>query len=179
MPAPDLLTAELTLTGRITTASNATFLGSIVDTTVVYKPIAGEKPLWDFPDGFLAHREVAAYLVSEVLGWNVVPRTWLRDGPLGKGMVQLGRRLTPTGTQWILLGRTPYRNLGGSKSLKARMSTGGWSASSTRTPRRSDAWRSSTRSSTTPTAKAITSWPWQTATATVWTMGSPFTVTTS
>ncbi|BAS09327.1 hypothetical protein AHiyo4_27490 [Arthrobacter sp. Hiyo4] len=78
MPAPDLLTGELILIGRITTASNATFLGSIGDTTVVYKPIAGEKPLWDFPDGRLAHREVAAYLVSEVLGWNVVPRTWLR-----------------------------------------------------------------------------------------------------
>ena len=95
MPAPDLLTAELTLTGRITTASNATFLGSIGDTTVVYKPIAGEKPLWDFPDGFLAHREVAAYLVSEVLGWNVVPRTWLRDGPLGIGMVQLWQETDP------------------------------------------------------------------------------------
>ncbi|WP_043442986.1 SCO1664 family protein [Arthrobacter sp. L77] len=89
MPAPDLVTAELTLTGRITTASNATFLGSIGDTAVVYKPIRGEKPLWDFPDGFLAHREVAAYLVSEVLGWNIVPRTWLRDGPFGEGMVQL------------------------------------------------------------------------------------------
>lgn len=95
MPAPDLLTAELTLTGRITTASNATFLGSIGDTTVVYKPIAGEKPLWDFPDGFLAHREVAAYLVSEVLGWNVVPRTWLRDGPFGIGMVQLWQETDP------------------------------------------------------------------------------------
>lgn len=95
MPAPDLLTAELTLTGRIRTASNATFLGSIGDTTVVYKPIAGEKPLWDFPDGFLAHREVAAYLVSEVLGWNIVPRTWLRDGPLGKGMVQLWQESDP------------------------------------------------------------------------------------
>lgn len=95
MPAPDLLTDELILTGRITTASNATFLGSIGDTAVVYKPIAGEKPLWDFPDGFLAHREVAAYLVSEVLGWNIVPRTWLRDGPLGKGMVQLWKEPDP------------------------------------------------------------------------------------
>ncbi len=95
MPAPDLLTAELTLTGRITTASNATFLGAIGDTAVVYKPIAGEKPLWDFPDGFLAHREVAAYLVSEVLGWNLVPRTWLRDGPLGEGMVQLWQDTDP------------------------------------------------------------------------------------
>lgn len=95
MPAPDLVTAELTLTGRITTASNATFLGHIGDAAVVYKPIAGEKPLWDFPDGFLAHREVAAYLVSEFLGWNIVPRTWLRDGPLGEGMVQLWQDTDP------------------------------------------------------------------------------------
>ncbi|NJC22199.1 putative repeat protein (TIGR03843 family) [Arthrobacter pigmenti] len=95
MPAPDLATAELTLTGRITTASNATFLGSIGDTNVVYKPIAGERPLWDFPDGALAHREVAAYLVSEAFGWNVVPRTWLRDGPFGEGMVQLWQETDP------------------------------------------------------------------------------------
>jgi uncharacterized repeat protein (TIGR03843 family) len=95
MPAPDLVTAELTLTGRITTASNATFLGSIGDAAVVYKPIAGEKPLWDFPDGTLAEREVAAYLVSEVFGWNIVPRTWLRDGPFGEGMVQLWQETDP------------------------------------------------------------------------------------
>ena len=95
MPAPDLVTAELTLTGRITTASNATFLGSIGDAAVVYKPIAGEQPLWDFPDGCLAHREVAAYLVSEALGWNIVPRTWLRDGPFGEGMVQLWQDTDP------------------------------------------------------------------------------------
>jgi uncharacterized repeat protein (TIGR03843 family) len=94
MPAPDL-TAELTLTGRITTASNATFLGSIGGAAVVYKPIAGEQPLWDFPDGCLAHREVAAYLVSEALGWNIVPRTWLRDGPFGEGMVQLWQETDP------------------------------------------------------------------------------------
>ncbi|MCP1413941.1 SCO1664 family protein [Paenarthrobacter sp. A20] len=95
MPAPDLVTAELTLTGRITTASNATFLGSISNVPVVYKPIAGESPLWDFPDGKLAHREVAAYLVSQVLGWNIVPRTWLREGPLGQGMVQLWQEQDP------------------------------------------------------------------------------------
>lgn len=94
-PSPDLLTAELTLTGRIATASNATFVGSIGDTKVVYKPIAGEKPLWDFPGGLLAHREVAAYLVSEVLGWNVVPHTWLREGPFGEGMVQLWQEADP------------------------------------------------------------------------------------
>ncbi|PSL39169.1 putative repeat protein (TIGR03843 family) [Labedella gwakjiensis] len=85
----------LELTGRITTASNATFLGTIGDTSVVYKPIAGEKPLWDFPDETLAMREVAAYLVSESFGWNVVPRTWLRSGPLGMGMVQLWQEADP------------------------------------------------------------------------------------
>ncbi|RWZ51454.1 SCO1664 family protein [Labedella phragmitis] len=83
------LDGALELTGRITTASNATFLGTIDGTSVVYKPIAGERPLWDFPDESLAMREVAAYLVSESFGWNVVPRTWLRSGPLGMGMVQL------------------------------------------------------------------------------------------
>lgn len=95
MPVPDLVAAELTLTGRITTASNATFLGSIGEAAVVYKPMAGEHPLWDFPDGALAYREVAAYLVSEVLGWNIVPHTWLRDGPLGEGMVQLWQEQDP------------------------------------------------------------------------------------
>ncbi|WP_394215293.1 SCO1664 family protein [Brachybacterium vulturis] len=89
MTASDLATAELTLTGRLTTASNATFLGSIGDAAVVYKPVAGEAPLWDFPGGSLARRELAAYLISQALDWNVVPRTWLRAGPLGDGMVQL------------------------------------------------------------------------------------------
>ncbi|MER7555903.1 SCO1664 family protein [Nocardioides sp. NPDC126508] len=79
---------ELVLVGRLTTASNATFLATIGGTEVVYKPIAGERPLWDFPDGRLAHREVAAYIVSEALGWSVVPETWLREGPHGLGMVQ-------------------------------------------------------------------------------------------
>jgi uncharacterized repeat protein (TIGR03843 family) len=92
---PDLLDGELQLTGRITTASNATFLGTIGDIPVVYKPVAGEKPLWDFPDGTLARREAAAYLVSESFGWRIVPRTWLRDGPLGAGMVQLWQDSDP------------------------------------------------------------------------------------
>jgi uncharacterized repeat protein (TIGR03843 family) len=55
----------------------------------VYKPIAFERPLWDFPDGTLAHREVGAFLVSEATGWGIVPPTVLRDGPAGPGMVQL------------------------------------------------------------------------------------------
>lgn len=90
-----LQSGELEILGRITTASNATFLGSIGGTKVVYKPVAGERPLWDFPDGVLAGREVAAYLVSEAFGWNVVPRTWLRDGPAGEGMVQLWQEYDP------------------------------------------------------------------------------------
>jgi len=85
---PDLETGELELRGRIMPASNATFLGDIEGVQVVYKPVSGERPLWDFPDGTLADRERAAYLLSEATGWNVVPETWLREGPHGPGMVQ-------------------------------------------------------------------------------------------
>ena len=60
-----------------------------VSATVVYKPVQGERPLWDFPDGTLAGREVSAYLVSEATGWGLVPPTVLRDGPFGTGMCQL------------------------------------------------------------------------------------------
>ncbi|WP_395691983.1 SCO1664 family protein [Nocardioides sp.] len=84
----DLVDGDLDLHGRVMPASNATFVGQIGDVKVVYKPVAGERPLWDFPDGTLADRERAAYLVSETFGWDVVPETWLRDGPHGRGMVQ-------------------------------------------------------------------------------------------
>jgi len=87
-----LRSGALTVLGRIRSASNATFLceATLGERTVhcVYKPVAGEAPLWDFPDGTLAGREVSAYLVSAALGWNVVPHTVLRDGPAGRGMVQ-------------------------------------------------------------------------------------------
>jgi uncharacterized repeat protein (TIGR03843 family) len=86
---PGLLTGALTLHGRVIPASNATFVGEIDARRVVYKPVAGERPLWDFPDGTLAAREEAAYLVSEAIGWDVVPLTFQRDGPHGPGMVQL------------------------------------------------------------------------------------------
>ncbi|MBG6215103.1 MAG: SCO1664 family protein [Cryobacterium sp.] len=96
MIAPaDLDDGTIELTGRIRIASNATFLAKIGGVQVVYKPIAGEQPLWDFPDGNLASREAAAYLVSESFGWNVVPLTWLRDGPMGRGMVQLWQDADP------------------------------------------------------------------------------------
>ncbi len=79
--------------GRIRSASNATFLceAQLADGSArhcVYKPIRGERPLWDFPDGTLAGRELASYLISEGLGWNLVPDTVIRDGPHGPGMVQ-------------------------------------------------------------------------------------------
>ncbi|MGZ9826110.1 SCO1664 family protein [Tsukamurella ocularis] len=86
----DLESADLTILGRITSASNATLLCDLGETgeRAVYKPIRGEVPLWDFPDGTLAGREVASYRVSEALGWGLIPETVLRDGPLGPGMVQ-------------------------------------------------------------------------------------------
>lgn len=80
---------ELELVAQVRSASNVTLVGRIGEIAVVYKPVSGERPLWDFPDGTLAGREVAAYLVSEAMGWDVAPRTWLRDGPVGPGMVQL------------------------------------------------------------------------------------------
>jgi uncharacterized repeat protein (TIGR03843 family) len=80
------------VTGRLVDASNTTLYGTVsadgVDLQCVYKPVRGERPLWDFPDGTLAGREVAAYLVSEAGGFGVVPPTVLRDGPFGPGMVQ-------------------------------------------------------------------------------------------
>jgi uncharacterized repeat protein (TIGR03843 family) len=83
---------ELTVIGRIRSASNATFLCEAhLDASAVhcvYKPIKGEAPLWDFPDGTLAGRERSAYLVSAELGWNIVPYTIIRDGPAGRGMLQ-------------------------------------------------------------------------------------------
>jgi hypothetical protein len=84
---------ELDMEGRLLDASNVTLVGAIrTDTlaaTCVYKPVAGERPLWDFPDGTLAGREISAHLVSEATGWSIVPPTVLRDGPFGTGMVQL------------------------------------------------------------------------------------------
>jgi uncharacterized repeat protein (TIGR03843 family) len=90
---------DIDLQGRIMPASNATFFGTVTlggrALECVYKPIAGERPLWDFPDGTLGRREVAAYVVSEALGWHVVPPTLLREGPAGTGMVQAWREPDP------------------------------------------------------------------------------------
>ncbi|MCX4092878.1 SCO1664 family protein [Nocardia sp. alder85J] len=116
--ADPFYTGDLSVLGQVSTASNLTLVceitadGTVRDAgrraradraragrvyraaagesmvRVVYKPVRGERPLWDFPDGTLAGREVASYLVSQALGWPVIPETILRDGPYGVGMVQ-------------------------------------------------------------------------------------------
>jgi len=87
-----LVGGELEITGRLVDASNATLFGMMhfegTTLEVIYKPVAGERPLWDFPDGTLADREYAAFLLSDGTGMDVVPPTILRDGPAGLGMVQ-------------------------------------------------------------------------------------------
>jgi uncharacterized repeat protein (TIGR03843 family) len=84
---------ELVVEGRLVAASNATLYCAVSgdghSAACVYKPIAGERPLWDFPSGTLAAREVAAYAVSRAAGWHLVPPTVMRDGPFGPGMCQL------------------------------------------------------------------------------------------
>ncbi len=90
-----LETGELEIQGRLVVSSNNALFGSIslsqdqITLPCVYKPLRGERPLWDFPDGTLARREVAAFVLSEAGGWSVVPPTVFRDGPFGPGMVQL------------------------------------------------------------------------------------------
>ncbi len=94
---PSILTAlengEITIKGKFLWGSNYTFLVDVEyqgeTIKAVYKPTRGERPLWDFPPASLAHREVAAYLVSEALGWSLVPETvYRRRGPVGSGSLQ-------------------------------------------------------------------------------------------
>jgi uncharacterized repeat protein (TIGR03843 family) len=87
-----LRNGELDIFGRMAWSSNATFVVNAslddIETQGVYKPRRGERPLWDFADGTLCNREVAAYELSAATGWGIVPETVLRDGPYGIGMVQ-------------------------------------------------------------------------------------------
>ena len=111
LPVPELDVAdalevlargEIEVRGRLVDASNATLLAQAsldgVETLCVYKPVAGERPLWDFPGRTLANREVATYLLSAATRWDLVPPTTLRaDGPFGPGSVQW----------WVLGGPDP------------------------------------------------------------------------
>ncbi len=92
--ALELLTdGELRIIGQLWVSSNRAMLGVVrageLEAACIYKPVAAERPLGDFPDGTLARREVASFLVSRTTGWGIVPPTVLRDGPFGTGMVQL------------------------------------------------------------------------------------------
>lgn len=145
----ELLTkGELTVVGRIREASNAVLLCSVtyegVSADCVYKPVKGERPLWDFPDGNLAQREVATYLVSEATGWGLVPTTVLRDGPYGEGMVQ----------RWIETpeGETPAPSSSRSSRARRRGTAG--------SPSPSPTWATAARPcSCTPTTRGCAAWP--------------------
>jgi hypothetical protein len=110
-----LTTGTLEVEGRLVVASNATLYctvsGGGAEAACVYKPVAGERPLWDFPLGTLAGREVAAYAVSRAAGWNVVPPTVLRDGPFGPGMCQLWIDSDPDVDTIALSRRADHRGL--------------------------------------------------------------------
>ncbi len=81
---------DFEVVGQVPGASNQTLLCRTPNgQELVYKPISGERPLWDFPRGCLAHREYASWLISRALGWDIVPATTLRMGPMGLGTLQV------------------------------------------------------------------------------------------
>jgi uncharacterized repeat protein (TIGR03843 family) len=112
-----LKTGDLKARGFLANASNHTLLAQVGPRAwrmhAVYKPRRGERPLWDFPEGTLCQREVAAWVVSDFLGWDLVPPTVLRDGPLGEGSVQLFVPHDPEVHYFTLLedGDVPLREL--------------------------------------------------------------------
>lgn len=107
--AEGLEAGRLELLGMLPGASNYTLLAKIVgdgdsQQFVVYKPRRGETPLWDFPPGTLCQREVAAFLVAKAGGWDFIPPTVLREGPLGEGAVQVYIEHDPSITAFELIG---------------------------------------------------------------------------
>ncbi|MEX2588288.1 MAG: SCO1664 family protein [Actinomycetota bacterium] len=101
---PEALSGDIEVLGLLPGSSNYTFLAQLPDgVLVVYKPRKGETPLWDFPGGTLCRREAAAFLLSRDAGWDHVPPTILRDGPLGEGAVQLFVDHDPSVTAFDLL----------------------------------------------------------------------------
>jgi hypothetical protein len=110
---PDAIASgDLEILGLLPNSSNATFLARASAPggerrLAVYKPRRGEMPLWDFAEGTLCQREVAAYVVAAVLGWPRVPPTVLRDGPQGPGSVQAFVRFEPAEHYFTLQERFP------------------------------------------------------------------------
>ena len=183
-PAPStLLDGQLVVLGRIMPASNHTFLTRLGDEGVqcVYKPSSGERPLWDFTDGTLADREYAAWVISDHLGWDVVPPTVLRDGPAGPG-----HGAAVDGARGARRPRPGRRRTRGSRAARLpararchRRPRRAGRRSCTRTPSRCAGWPSSTSSPTTPTARAATCCRCATGTATASTTASASTPRTS
>jgi len=126
----DVLTlGDIELEGRLVDASNVALLGQLelgdIRTRVIYKPTGGERPLWDFPDGTLAERETAAFVLSAAGGWNLVPPTVLRQGPLGRGSVQLWVDVVEGATESLIDVVTPTALLPGwLPVLEAQLSDG-------------------------------------------------------
>jgi hypothetical protein len=108
---PLLSNGDLEILGPLPRSSNHTYLSRVAKGTLealaVYKPREGEAPLWDFPEGSLCNREVAAYMVARALGWPWVPPTVLRDGPDGPGSVQLFVEFDPAQHYFTLKERMP------------------------------------------------------------------------
>ena len=109
---PAIASGTLELIGLLPNSSNYTFLARASEpdgeeVLAVYKPHRGENPLWDFPEGTLGRREVAAYEVSNALGWPNVPPTVLREGPEGAGSVQLFVPFEPQEHYFTLQERFP------------------------------------------------------------------------
>jgi uncharacterized repeat protein (TIGR03843 family) len=103
-----LASGDLEVLGLMPNASNAAVLVRLQDGSLaVYKPRRGETPLWDFPEGSLCNREVAAYVVSRELGWPDIPHTVLREGPLGPGAVQTFIDFDPQEHFFTLVERMP------------------------------------------------------------------------
>jgi hypothetical protein len=101
-----LAQGHVELLGQIPWSSNAIFLARVEDddlqTLAIYKPRRGERPLWDFPCGTLCLREVAAYVIAQVLGWPLIPPTVLREAPHGPGALQLYIDADPEATYFSL-----------------------------------------------------------------------------
>jgi uncharacterized repeat protein (TIGR03843 family) len=103
-----LTEGHLEIEGRMPNSSNATFLMAVGDdgTQGIYKPLTGERPLWDFEPG-LYKREVAAYRLSEALGYDIIPPTVVREGPLGEGSLQLFINHDPSLHYFVFLDSRP------------------------------------------------------------------------
>ena len=108
-----LAEGEVELRGRMPYSSNMTFLVDVaydgLDAQAIYKPIRGERPLWDFPSG-LAHREAGAFLIDQALGWDSVPPTVVRDDlPFDEGSLQLFMPADFEEHYFTLVSRHPLR----------------------------------------------------------------------